>query len=76
MLSMMRAYLYYPPTPLVIVLEEIGKLYVYLAFSKRQISKEQVRAVRQLMRQGDLHTVCEEARCPNLSNVFRKQLPL
>ena len=44
------------------------------SFLKRQVGKgAQVRAVRQLMRQGDLHTVCEEARCPNLSECFSQK---
>ncbi len=44
------------------------------SFLKRQVGKgQQVRAVRQLMRQGDLHTVCEEARCPNLSECFSQK---
>ena len=38
---------------------------------RRPVGKgEQVAAVKRLMREGDLHTVCEEARCPNLQECF------
>lgn len=44
------------------------------SFLKRQVGKgDQVRAVRRLMRQNTLHTVCEEARCPNLSECFSQK---
>ncbi|MBM4291738.1 MAG: lipoyl synthase [Deltaproteobacteria bacterium] len=40
-------------------------------FLRRPVGKgEQVAAVKRLMREGDLHTVCEEARCPNLQECF------
>jgi len=40
-------------------------------FLRRPIGKgEQVRSVKRLMREGSLHTVCEEARCPNLHECF------
>lgn len=43
-------------------------------FLKRQVGKgEQVRAVRKLMRENTLHTVCEEARCPNLAECFSQK---
>ena len=44
------------------------------SFLKRQVGKgEQVRAVRRLMRKGQLHTVCKEARCPNLAECFSQK---
>lgn len=44
------------------------------SFLKKRIGKgEQVRAVRQLMRGAQLHTVCEEARCPNLAECFSQR---
>ncbi len=40
-------------------------------FLRRSVGKgEQVRAVKGLMRRSGLHTVCEEARCPNLAECF------
>ena len=43
-------------------------------FLRKPIGKgTQVGAVRSLMRKGALHTVCEEARCPNLSECFAQR---
>jgi lipoyl synthase len=40
-------------------------------FLKKQVGKgSAVRAVKQILRQGQLTTVCEEARCPNLAECF------
>lgn len=40
-------------------------------FLRRPVGRgEQVAAVRHLMRRQKLHTVCEEARCPNLAECF------
>ena len=42
------------------------------AFLKRRVGKgERVRELKRLLRDGRLHTVCEEARCPNLDECFR-----
>jgi lipoyl synthase len=44
------------------------------SFLKKRLGKgTQVRAIRRLMREADLHTVCEEARCPNLSECFSQK---
>ena len=44
------------------------------SFLKRKIGKgAQVRAVKQLMRSAQLNTVCEEAKCPNLSECFQNR---
>ena len=41
-------------------------------FLKRNVGKgDRVRAVRRLMRRSALHTVCEEAKCPNLDECFK-----
>ncbi len=41
-------------------------------FLRRPVGRgEEVRAVKRLMRRQKLHTVCEEARCPNLAECFR-----
>ncbi|MCA9541654.1 MAG: lipoyl synthase [Myxococcales bacterium] len=43
-------------------------------FLKRPIGKgERVRSVQRLMRTSGLHTVCEEARCPNLAECFARR---
>lgn len=43
-------------------------------FLKRKIGKgDRVRNVRRLMRASGLHTVCEEARCPNLAECFERK---
>ncbi len=43
-------------------------------FLKKNIGKgEQVNAVHRLMRASSLNTVCEEARCPNLSECFKNK---
>ncbi len=43
-------------------------------FLRKNIGKgEQVQAVQKLMRTSQLHTVCEEARCPNLSECFKNK---
>ena len=44
------------------------------SFLKKRLGKgDQVRAVRRLMRSEQLHTVCEEARCPNLAECFSQR---
>lgn len=41
---------------------------------KRPIGRgDDVASVKRLLRKGKLHTVCEEARCPNLSECFREK---
>jgi lipoic acid synthetase len=43
-------------------------------FLKKNIGKgDQVNAVHRLMRGSSLHTVCEEARCPNLNECFKNK---
>jgi len=41
---------------------------------KRQVGKsENVQSVKRILRGNDLHTVCEEARCPNLGECFEQK---
>ncbi|MCB9524377.1 MAG: lipoyl synthase [Myxococcales bacterium] len=40
---------------------------------RKQGKGERVAAVRRLLRQGNLNTVCEEARCPNLAECFERR---
>lgn len=43
-------------------------------FLRRPVGRgDDVRAVRQLMRRSGLHTVCEEAKCPNLAECFQNR---
>lgn len=41
---------------------------------KRQVGRgENVQSVKRILRGNDLHTVCEEARCPNLGECFEQK---
>lgn len=44
------------------------------AWLKRQVGKgDRVKTVKGVLRRNDLHTVCEETRCPNLGECFEKR---